>query len=229
MNTTALAALLTYGTIQLSVLCAQQAPTPTTALHLQPASGVVNVCPDTLLAIEFSQPPIAGNTGQIRIYDNSSNQVVDTIDLSLPPTSQNYIIGGANNFHLYPILPNGNTAVIYPHHHVLAYGKSYRVEMDSGVLLIDGQPFPATGEKLNWVFTTKTAPPPADARRIEVAADGSGDFATVQGAVDFAPDHPGQPLTIHIHPGLYSEIVYFDHKSMALIIFLCHQILSKQE
>jgi polygalacturonase len=44
---------------------------------------------------------------------------------------------------------------------------------------------------------------------ITVAADGSGDFQSVQDAVMAAPDEPqgGRPFVIHIKPGTYREIV----------------------
>ena len=63
-----------------------------------------------------------------------------------------------------------------------------------------------------WTFTTKAAGPPANATRVVVAADGSGDFNTVQGAVDWAPDHPAQRVTIFIKNGTYEEIVFFRKK-----------------
>jgi len=49
----------------------------------------------------------------------------------------------------------------------------------------------------------------ADARplRIVVAADGSGDFKTVQQAVDHVPDNNNQPVVIHIKRGIYQEQV----------------------
>jgi len=42
-------------------------------------------------------------------------------------------------------------------------------------------------------------------RRIVVAADGSGEFRTVQQALDHVPDNNNQPIMIHIKPGVYYE------------------------
>jgi len=187
-------------------------PPPAVASRL-PETQAKNICPDMHLSLTLDQKFTLGNSGQVRIYDAADNRLVDTIDTSVPATFQNYIIGGANNFHLYPILPSGNTAIIYPHHHVLDYGKTYYVQMDAGVLQIDGQPFPGFSGNLAWVFTTKAAPPAANATRLVVADDGTGDFATVQGAVDFIPDKSPQRVTIFVHKGLYPEIVYFDNKA----------------
>ena len=53
-------------------------------------------------------------------------------------------------------------------------------------------------------------PPPTLARtadRIVVAADGGGDFRTVQGAVDFAEPHREKPVVIFIRKGRYEELV----------------------
>jgi PelA/Pel-15E family pectate lyase len=49
----------------------------------------------------------------------------------------------------------------------------------------------------------------ADARpvRLVVAADGTGDFKTVQQAVDAVPDNNTKPVVIHIKPGVYQEQV----------------------
>jgi pectinesterase len=42
---------------------------------------------------------------------------------------------------------------------------------------------------------------------ITVASDGSGDFKTVQDAIDSIPAYPAQPYTIHILPGVYKQRV----------------------
>jgi len=43
------------------------------------------------------------------------------------------------------------------------------------------------------------------AREVTVAADGSGQFSSVQQAVDRAPSHSHQRFVIHIKPGIYKE------------------------
>ena len=45
----------------------------------------------------------------------------------------------------------------------------------------------------------------ASAKEIVVAADGSGDFRTVQQAVDHVPDNSSQRIVIHIKAGVYRE------------------------
>lgn len=113
-------------------------------------------------------------------------------------------IGGLADFHFYPVILHGNVATIYPHNNVLKYGHRYDVRIDAGVL---------TPDAFAWSFSTKPEPPPATATRLVVAADGSGDFNTVQGAADFVPANPPQRVTIFIRNGDYEEIVFFRDKA----------------
>ncbi|HUD55673.1 MAG TPA: pectinesterase family protein [Terracidiphilus sp.] len=122
-------------------------------------------------------------------------------------------IGGLENFHFYPVIVHGNVATIYPHHRVLRYGHRYIVQIDAGVLHLAEGGFAGFTTDKAWTFTTKKTAPPADAARVVVATDGSGDFSTVQGAVDFVPDHPGHRVTVLIKDGTYEEIVFFRNKS----------------
>lgn len=122
-------------------------------------------------------------------------------------------VGGLDNFHFYPIIVHGNTATIYPHSHVLQYGHRYIVQIDPGVLNAAGDAFPGFTTNTAWTFRTKQTAPPADAARVIVAADGSGDFNTVQGALDWTPAHPRHRITIFIRNGTYEEIVFFRDRS----------------
>ena len=122
-------------------------------------------------------------------------------------------IGGLENFHFYPAIVHGNEATIYPHHHVLRYGHMYIVQIDAGVLHLAEGGFAGFTTDKAWTFRTKKMAPPADATGVVVAADGSGDFSTVQGAVDFVPDRPLHRVTLFIKDGAYEEIVFFRNKS----------------
>jgi pectinesterase len=122
-------------------------------------------------------------------------------------------IGGLQNFHFYPIIVRGNVATIYPHSHVLIYGHRYTVEIDPGVLNPAISAFAGFLAHNAWTFQTRKSPPPANATRLVVADDGSGDFNTVQGAIDFVSDNPPQRITIFIRNGTYEEIVFFRNKS----------------
>jgi hypothetical protein len=122
-------------------------------------------------------------------------------------------VGGLEDFHFYPVILHGNVATIYPHNNVLKYGHTYIVRIDPGVLKLASGPFEGFVKDGSWTFKTKPAPPRSDMDRVIVAADGSGDFNTVQGALDFVPDHPAHRITIFIKNGTYEEIVFFQNKS----------------
>jgi pectin methylesterase-like acyl-CoA thioesterase len=51
-----------------------------------------------------------------------------------------------------------------------------------------------------------------------VSDDGTGDFNTVQGAIDSIPDHNPRPVTVFIKNGMYEEIVYFRNKANITIL-----------
>jgi pectinesterase len=122
-------------------------------------------------------------------------------------------IGGLPDFHFYPVIIYGNVATIYLHNNVLKYGHRYIVQIDPGVLTgIDGD-FAGFATDHDWRFTTKPASPQADSARLVVAEDGSGDFNTVQGAVDFVPDNSLRRVTVFIKNGNYEEIVFMRHKA----------------
>lgn len=122
-------------------------------------------------------------------------------------------IGGLADFHFYPVIIHGNVATIYPHNNVLRYNHKYIVRIDSGVFTLATGIFAGFPTDHAWRFATGRAPPRADTARVVVAADGSGDFNTVQGAVDFVPDIPSKRVTIFIKNGTYEEIVFFSKKA----------------
>src|SRR5262249_50533906 len=112
------------------------------------------------------------------------------------------IIGGVTQgVHFYPIIIHEKVATLYPPNQLLTSGHTYRVEIDPGVLSLADGTFKGVNGDGGWTFTTKAAPPPTDSTRVVVAADGMGDFSTVQGALDFVPDHPAQRTTIFIQNG----------------------------
>jgi pectinesterase len=129
------------------------------------------------------------------------------------PGGDNYqltIIGGfTDGFHFHPVIVRDRTATIYPHNNLLEYGKRYYVRIDAGVIQGHG----AIGGKQHWQFATKPRGPNAGATQVTVSADGKADFSTVQGAIDFVPDHPEKRMTIVVRNGDYEEIVYFRNKS----------------
>lgn len=127
------------------------------------------------------------------------------------------IIGGFSDaFHFYPIIAHGNQATIFLHHNMLDYGHEYYVTVDKGV--IEG--FDGIKGKKAWTFRTKDVASAPTQRRLVVAADGSGDFSTVQGAMDFIPDSlasEAERYEVYIKNGDYEELVYFRNKRFVTI------------
>jgi pectinesterase len=150
------------------------------------------------------------------VVPTNANTKPGTPSAGAEPPPANYqltIIGGfTDGFHFYPVIVNGNTVTIQLHHNLLAYGKTYYVLIDAAVLNVAGDGFKGIADKQSWRFTTKPKGPRADADRVTVSADGKGDFNTVQGAIDFVPDHSRKRITIVVRKGLYQEIVYFRNK-----------------
>jgi hypothetical protein len=122
-------------------------------------------------------------------------------------------IGGLADFHFYPVIVHGNVATISPHNNILRYHHTYIVQIDAGVLTTPKDEFKGFTDDHTWTFSTKASGPRSYATRVVVDADGSGDFNTVQGAVDFVPDNPAHRVTIFIKNGTYEEIVFARNKT----------------
>jgi pectin methylesterase-like acyl-CoA thioesterase len=178
---------------------------------LFPAAGATSVCPDTPLRLTFAAAPTLGAAGKIRVFDAAGNSPVETIDISSPTSTQT--IGGLPNYKYYPVIITGNQAAIYLHNHALKYNATYYVTMDAGVFKDD----PGISDPSAWRFTTQSAPPAAGSTKLTIAADGTGDFCTIQGAVDFVPDGNKTPTTLLIRKGTYTELIYFAHKDALTI------------
>ncbi|TRX90035.1 hypothetical protein FHL15_009136 [Xylaria flabelliformis] len=199
-------------------------------IQLYPTNGQLDVNPDVQLKLTFLSPPTIGSTGKINVYDSEDKNLVDTLDLSVPfspspygngSTKANYtdttkyqtnIIGGLD-FYFYPIIVRNNTATIYLHNNKLTYGRKYLVEIQPGVLEPARGSFSGFTLDQPWRFSTKSHGPKAGATSVVVAADGSGDFNTVQGAIDWAPGNPTKRTTIYIKNGNYEELVFWQYKS----------------
>ncbi len=138
--------------------------------------------------------------------------------LPTPDTFQLTIIGRfTDGFHFYPIIIHDHTATIYLHNNLLEYNKTYSVQIDPEVLTLSDNSFKGISGKTGWIFSTKKSPP-ANSENLVVSADGTGDFNTVQGAIDFISDYNPNPVTIFIKNGIYEEIVYFRNKTNITIL-----------
>lgn len=57
---------------------------PTINVDLFPAAGSKNVNPDTHLVLTFTETPVIGDSGMVRIFDADTHELVDSLDLSIP-------------------------------------------------------------------------------------------------------------------------------------------------
>ena len=212
---------VTSSVVQLSVISTTLAPTAFT-----PANAAPSVCYDTPLYVTFNDTVSIVNSGKIRIYNTTGPTLVDTIDMSAntvivsPNISltnnvqpHSLFSGDAQVIYYFPVIVNGNQAAIYPHSGVMTSNQTYYVTMDAGIVAgSDGALFQGISSPSTWQFTTKIGGP-LNPTNIIVAADGSGDFVTVQGAVDSVPVSNTAYTLVNIKNGNYVEILDISGKN----------------
>jgi autotransporter-associated beta strand protein len=222
---TNVAGSVTSSVVKLTVNSTTLAPTA-----VGPVNGATGICYDTPLYLTLNGPISIVNSGRIRIY-NSTNLVtpVDVIDMSSNTVfvaTLNTGIFLTNNFqphslfsgdsqviNYFPVIITGNTAAIYPHSGVMTSNQTYIVTMDNGIVADStGAYFAGISDTNAWRFSTKPTGP-ANPTNLVVAADGSGDFLTVQGAVDSIPAGNNAYSLVNIRNGNYVEIVNISGKN----------------
>ena len=213
------------------------------SVKLFPANGDTGVSPDTHLFLTFDDAPEITHSGMISIIDTETGETVDKIDMSVPfspnpdgrSTARNeaerreraasfkasdyqYVTLSGVDFIYHPVLVVDDKVQIDLHPDVLDYGKTYEVRITPDVLDAGDDEFTGFDEATSWSFSTKAAAPSATASRVTVAADGSGDFATLQGALAFAPEEsPDTPFEIFVENGRYDELIFLTGKSDIVI------------
>jgi hypothetical protein len=183
------------------------------ATTLSPVNGATGICYDTPFYITFSSPVVENKTGKIRIYNvNNSTTPVDTIDLSQNAATgvqtRTPFPGDGQSFNYFPVIISNNVAGIYPHASsgIMTSNQSYYVSIDDGAFTDTNGAYFAGITPNTWQFATKVGGP-ANPTNLVVAQNNSGDFVTVQGAVDSIPLNNLNPTLINIKNGLYNEIV----------------------
>ncbi len=183
------------------------APSTMTIATRFPAGGAQGVNPDTPLRLTFDREVRAGLSGRIRIGRASDGSIVDTLDLGAASTR---LVGtNPTPYNFFPAIATGGTLAIYPRAGALAYGQTYFVTIESGAILdSSGATFPGSTETTAWRFSTKNAGPIPGTAAVTVAADGTGDFSSVQGAIDYVPVGNTARVVITVKRGTYAELVY---------------------
>lgn len=178
-----------------------------------PAADSTGICVDTQLRLTFTTPVAVGTCGKIQVWKaNAPDTAVDTIDLAAPNFHD--VIGGRPFMQNRPIFIDGMQAIIYLHRSApLAPNETYFVTIDSGVF-VDASKNPLGSMKgpTDWTFSTR-APVSPSPDNLVVSLDGTADFCSVQGAVDFVPPANTAPVTITVKNGTYREIVFVSRKN----------------
>lgn len=206
------AGVATSPSVKLTVLS-----TTLTTTTFSPTNGATGVCYDTPLYITFNGAISKVNTGRVRIYNTANPATpVDTIDMSSNSVAgvqaRSLFPGDNQAFNYYPALITGTTAAIYPHAGVLTSNQTYYVTLEPGIFADStGAYFAGITATNTWQFTTKPTGP-ANPTNLVVTADGSGDFVTVQGAVDSIPLNNTAYTLLNVRNGNYVEIVNISSK-----------------
>jgi pectin methylesterase-like acyl-CoA thioesterase len=189
-----------------------------TITNLFPANNAVGVCADTKLWITFGTTPIVATDSNmhLQICKVSDDSVVYDINLhTLPSDSYGHVAAGwpasykitlnGLTVNYEPFAVSSKTLEIQPSTR-LAYNTEYYVKMTAGFCTDSGgNTSPAITDNVTWRFTTASAPT-AD-HDYMVTLDGSGDFCTLQGAVDAVADSDLTRTLIRIKKGTYRELI----------------------
>ena len=207
---------------------------------LPPDPSSMVLCVDAPLVIPFDQAPVLGKSGLVQVF-KADGTLVDKIDLAdiskvdvlsdgtMIPKGADADAGviAINNdtpFHTFldalhsaqyrivhytPLRVNGKTLEIKLHNEALSFGESYYVTVDASVA---GK---AVG-KDDMPFTVKAAP---SGSTFKVAADGSGDFCTVQGALSYVSSavKKDDAVTVELGEGTYQELLFLRNKNNVTI------------
>jgi hypothetical protein len=189
----------------LSVLISIPGRAELAVAELWPPNQSVGVCADTPLRLTFNAPPVLGNRGKITIYRATDNKPVDVLDLSAAGYTGNF---GGKLLHYEPIQIGGSVAFLNLSSHILGPNGTYYITVEPGAFKDgSGNEFAGFTNDAAWHFATREALP-RDRTRLVVAADGTGDFCTPQGAVDYVSDDNHLPVEIFIRKGVYDGMVY---------------------
>lgn len=182
------------------------------AQTLVPSNNANGVSSDMQFKLTFSSKPTIQRSGKISLY-RSNGSLVETIDLSkmpagVPMSSSWPWIESLNgtDIRVIPVTVDGNAVYIRFSDGVMGYNTSYYVTIDQAVISNVG--FNGIGAG-NWNFTTRSQPA-ADLNYV-VSADGTGDFATLQGALNFLPTGNSN-AHILVKNGTYVGLAFMKNK-----------------
>jgi pectin methylesterase-like acyl-CoA thioesterase len=173
-----------------------------------PSAGAT-VCRDLPLRLSFGNDVRLGNTGRIRIFEQSApDTAVGTIDMAA--TSFTDTIAGRTTNLVRPVFVDGRDVSVYFPHALLKPNTGYFVRVDAGVFQDATGAAQGAIDDASWAFRTGPLPPPSN--NLVVAREGSG-FCTLQGALDASPAGNTARVTVELRNGIYHEIGYLTGKA----------------
>jgi len=178
------------------------APAPSTG-PLFPAPGATNVCADVTLRLRLPSAPSLGTSGKISVFSSRGGNAVAVVDMAAAQVRET--VGGTALTLPRPVHVSEREVIVrLPRR--LDYGQEYYVTVDASAI----KPAMELTDPSKWRFTTRAAAP-ADPSKLRVALDGSGDFCSVQGALDAVPARSKSEISIG--EGTYFEAVHVSGKA----------------
>ena len=186
-----------------------------------PADNATNISADMQFKLTFSVAPVLQNTGTIKLY-KSDGTLVETIDLSLIPSGTPMSATwpwteqlNSSTIRVFRVVIDKNTAYISFSIGAMTYDTEYYITVDESIFS-NSSTLGFTGIAANeWSFTTRSKP--ATDLDYTVADDGTGDFATLQGALDFIPSGNNSDAKIFVKNGTYIGLAFSKNRNKITI------------
>jgi pectin methylesterase-like acyl-CoA thioesterase len=177
-------------------------------------TGTTDVPVDVPITLSFDETVQAGISGVARLY-RADGTLIESFNLA--DTSHAREVGG-EPYNYLPVLTTANIATltfVTP----LEYGETYYITLEPGIVLdVDGEAFGGITDPNAVRFSVRSTMPPSDARELWVNADGSADFATLQGAIDHFSSGE-ERRSIYVADGHYEGLVFLPNTTQNVRIY----------
>jgi pectin methylesterase-like acyl-CoA thioesterase len=176
-------------------------------LEFFPTKDRTGACADASVGIEFNRPPVI-KSGKKIVISEVAGGVFDSVTSSLNETAGYFSqltarTTGGKTYQSDVLYVVNNTVVFHPKGN-LQFGKTYSVTVEEG--LITDSLGTAFSVPSGWTFTVRSqAPAKSDAYTL--AADGSGDYCSVEGVLQALPDGGSSTRVVTVKHGVYPGIV----------------------
>jgi pectin methylesterase-like acyl-CoA thioesterase len=190
---------------------------PLTPVAFFPSKQRTNACADASVSIQFNRTPTIKAGGKIQILD-ASGAVFDSVTAN--PQNNLYFAdlvsrsSGGQSFKSEVLDVVFNTVVFHPKSK-LEYGKTYHITVDQGMITDSaGNSFSVKGDE--WSFTVRAKQPDAS-NAYTLAADGSGDFCSLEGVLQALPDSAAAARVVTVKQGVYPGIVRMSDSNVKFV------------